>query len=325
MLYENFPLQGVTKFGAQGTYYLEGVKRVTNDKDTEIKSRYEDYTVEQLKEAYQTIFLYTSEYSDADLAEMDEILAVLKKKNPVPRKYSTEESWELFQETYSEELSRLGVPGTEEVIQENPPADVDKVRTISDVKTPRPVRSRKLLRVSIAVAAVAVFLVAAAATASAMGCNLFGWIPKWNNDVLSFGEDESTKPNDLHDSSQIPAALEQLGIDEPLYPTWLPDGFKREYFTIEMDPVFLHEGYSDGERYLTITIQPSSLASIIIFEKDATPIAEYEKNNTVHYIFADDNQITVSWHTGNYVVYITGNVSIEETEKIIDSVYEVKS
>lgn len=287
--------------------------------------------MEELKEAYQTIFLYSSEYSDADLAEMDEILAVLKKKNPVPRKYTTEESWALFQETYSEELSRLGVPGTEEVMQVNPPADADVVQTIpkaksiSEDKAPRPMRGRRLLRTAMVAAVIVVILVAAAATAYAMGYDIFGWVPKWNNDVMGFGEDESPEPNELHVTRKIPAALEQLGIDEPLYPTWLPEGFRIDYSEIEMDPVFLHEGYSDGERYLSITIEPTPLSGTFVFEKDDSLPAEYVKENNIHYIFFDVGQITAVWQNENYSVCIVGNVSQSEIERIIDSVYEVVS
>ena len=301
-----------------------------NDKDTEIKSRYEDYSVEELKEAYQTIFLYSSEYSDDDLAEMDEILAILKKKNPVPRKYTTEESWELFQETYSEELSRLGVQNAEEVIQKNPPADAEEVPSISEVKsisddhTSRPVRGRKMLRVAVVAAAIVVILVAAAATASALGYSLFGWVPKWNSDVLSFGENESPEPNELHDTYIIPAALEELGINEPLYPTWLPDGFKRDFFVIETDPVFLHEGYADGERYLTITIEPLSQTGIISFQKDEQNPIEYIVNNRSYLIFADNTCYTATWQTENYSVYVMGEISLDEMKRIIDSVNEVK-
>ena len=303
---------------------------MTNDKDTEIRSRYEDYSVEELKEAYQTIFLYSSEYSDDDLAEMDEILAILKKKNPVPRKYTTEESWELFQETYSEELSRLGVQNAEEVIQKNPPADAEEVPSISEVKsisedhTLRPVRGRKMLRVAVVAAAIVVILVAAAATASALGYSFFGWVPKWNSEVLGFGEDESPAPNELHDTRKIPAALEQLGIDEPLYPTWLPEGFKINFSAIEMDPVFLHEGYTDGKRYLSITIEPSSSTEKGIYQKDDIVPYEYCVNEHIHYIVSDIEQYSATWNTGGYGVLLVGNVSLEEMKKMIDSVYEVK-
>lgn len=295
-----------------------------NDKDTEIRSRYESYTVEELKEAYQTIFLYSSEYSDADLAEMDEIIAILKKKNPVPRKYDTAESWELFQKTYSEELSRLGIHDAEEVIQENPPADAEEVPPISEVKTTRRMRCRKLLRVAVLAAVIMVFLAAVAVTASSLGCNLFGWVPKWNSDVLGFGEDESPEPNELHDTYKIPAALKELGIEELLYPTWLPEGFKIDVSVIETDPVFMHEGYSDGDRYLSITIEPSDNSETGVFEKDDLIPYKYIVNKHIHYIFSDVDQLSATWNTGGYGVLLVGNVSLEEMKKMIDSVYEVK-
>ena len=73
------------------------------------KSKYEEYSVEELQRAFRSIFLSSGEFSDADIEETDQILAVLKRKRPVPRKYSTEESWKLFLETYSEEFARIGI------------------------------------------------------------------------------------------------------------------------------------------------------------------------------------------------------------------------
>lgn len=293
---------------------------MTNDKDTEIRSRYEDYTVEQLKEAYQTIFLYTSDYSEADLAEMDEILAVLKKKNPVPRKYTTEESWELFQETYSEELSRLGVPGSEEVIQDNPPADADKVQPTPKAEFVHPVRHRKWLRAGLFAAILAVLILAF--TVTALACNFFGWIPKWNNEALSFGEEKS-EPNELSDSSPIAVTLAQLGIDEPLYPHWLPEGFRLTTSVIETDPLFLHESYFNGDQYLSITIEPSATADILVYQKDGKPLLKHTNNDVIHYIVYDNDQITAAWQTKDFAVFIVGNVSLDIIEKTVDSVYEV--
>ena len=135
---------------------------------------------------------------------------------------------------------------------------------------------------------------------------------------------QSPEPNELHDSSQILAALEQLGIDEPLYPTWFPEGFTREFFVIEMDPIFLHEGYSDGERYLSITIEPTEMTNILVYQKDDKPLVEYTKNDITHYIFSDIDQITATWQTNNYSVCVVGNVSLDTIERIIDSIYGVK-
>ncbi len=315
----------VTKASDQGVIGAKGVKRLLNDKDAEIKTKYDDYSIDELKEALKNTFFYAGEFSNADMEEMDQIMAALDRKEPLDPLYTAEESLKQFKEAYSEELSSLGVRNTEEVMQETPAADTDAVCSVSEVKTVRPMRRRRLLRVAIAAAAVAVFLVAAAATAYAMGYNLFSWIPKWNNDVFGFGENESPEPNDLHDSSQIPEALRQLGIDEPLYPTWLPEGFKKGVSVIETDPVFLHEGYSDGERYLSITIEPTSLAGTFVYEKDESCPLEYVKGNTTHYIFFDVDQITATWQTENYTACVIGNVSQVEIARIIDSLYEVIS
>ncbi len=295
-----------------------------NDKDAEIKSKYDDFSVEELKEALKNIFLFSGEFSDADIKEMDQIMAVLDRKEPITPMYTAEESLKRFKETYADELSSLGVHSTEEVMQEKVPADSETVVSIPETSTVRPVRRRRLFRIGLVAAIMVAIILAAAVTASAFGYNLFGWVPKWNNDVLSFGEDESPEPNDLHVTRKIPAALEQLGIDEPLYPTWLPEGFRIEYSEIEMDPVFLHEGYSDGERYLSIAIEPQSQVGVTSYQKDLNQPIEYTVQGVTHFVVSDVSSYTATWQTEKYLVQITGNVTLEEIEQIINSVYGVK-
>ena len=166
-------------------------------------------------------------------------------------------------------------------------------------------------------------LVAIAATASAMGYDIFGWVPRWNNDVLGFGDNETVE-SDLHDSSRITTALEELGIDEPLYPTWLPEGFRIDVSVIEKDPLFLHEGYTDGERYLSITIEPVRQTGKISFQKDEQQPMEYVVHGHSYYLFADNSVYNAAWQTDNHMVYIVGEITLDEMKRIIDSVKEVK-
>lgn len=294
------------------------------DKDTEIKTKYDDYSVDELKAALKNFFFYSGEFSNADMEEMDQIMAVLDRKEPISSLHSAEESLKRFQETYGEELSSLGVRKTEEVIKEKPAADSETVCSISKAEPVRTVRRRRLLRAALVAAAVVVILIAAAATASALGYTLFGWVPKWNSDVLGFGEDESPEPNELHDSYKIPAALKELGIEEPLYPTWLPDGFKLESAIAETDPVFLHEGYSDGERYLSITIEPATTAQTYMYQKEDKAPLEYRKNNIVFCIVYDNEQYTAIWNTRDYSVCVMGSITLDDMKRILDSVREVK-
>lgn len=303
-------------------YTAKEVNDVQIDQDAEIKTKYDDFSVDELKAALKNIFFYRGEFSDADMEEMNQIMAALDKKEPISPMYSAEESLKRFQETYEEELSSLGVRNTEEVMAEIPAADSDVVSTGSKTETVRPARVRKLLRTAVFAAAIIVILIAIAATASALGFNLFGWVPKWNKDVLGFG-DEAT-PNELHDSYKIPTVLEELGINEPLYPTWLPEGFRIEYSEIDMDPVFLHEGYSDGERYLSITVEPAATAQTYMYQKEDTAPIEYRSNDLVFYIVYDNEQYTAIWKTDNYSVYIVGNITLDEMKQILDSIKEVK-
>ena len=101
------------------------------EKDAEIMSQYENYTIDELKEALKSLFLY-SELNEQELAEMDEILTVLRKKEPIPHPHTTEEMWAQFQENHAEELANLGIRengNTGEVVMEVPENAVNPVVT----------------------------------------------------------------------------------------------------------------------------------------------------------------------------------------------------
>lgn len=151
---------------------------MSNKKDTEIYSRFDDLSVEELQKALDTIYDSTDVFSDSDTEELEQILDALDKKDPLPHSKTAEESWKQLQINYSEEISRLGVRNTEEVMRGNSTADTDAVRLKTQEEPIRPVRPRRALRGGLIVAAVVALFLAVAATASAMGYNLFGWIPK---------------------------------------------------------------------------------------------------------------------------------------------------
>jgi hypothetical protein len=279
-----------------------------------------------LKEALKTAMLYSDLNDDAVIEEMDEILAVLRKKAPFPHPHTTEEMWAEFQAEHADELAALGVRknvDTEEVIAKEPETSGSVVRMISESVEKRPRRKRGFLRVAMTAAAMIVIIVAATLTASAFGYDLWGWVPKWNSELLGFGED-SSKPNDLHISSPIVVALEQLRITEQLFPQWIPEEFELEASVIQTDPIFFHEGYSNGDRYLSITIEPALSAQTYAYQKEDSLPLEYISNNITHYIIFDIDQYTAIWQTDSYCVCIMGNITLDEMKQIINSIYEVE-
>ena len=283
-------------------------------KDAEIGKEYDDLSPEELKKALNTAFLYSDEINEDTMAELDRIMAALREKEPLERERSAEESWAIFQAEHREELSQLGVR-----------KDYNDKEVVPDQAASAQIVRRKsakvLLRVALAAALVVVLLTAAAVTAGAMGFDLWGWAPKWNREDLRFVTEEPGA-TDVHG---IASALVELGIDEPLYPHWLPEDLKRENTVIQVEPIYLSEAFKGNNRVLFITIVPSSVSDTAVYQRSESDREEYIAGNTIHYIYADVNHLTATWYIKDYTASIVGDVSIAEMEQIIDSIYEVRN
>ena len=296
-------------------------------KDTENMKKYDDYSVEELRAELQRYFLY-SELDDEAVDEMEQILAVLRDKAPFHHPHTTEEMWSEFRSEHAEEFAALGIrknEDAEEVIDKESKADVIEKQSGTKPAVTHSRRGRGFLRIAMVAAAMVVFIIAVSITASAMGYNLWGWMPKWNSELLSF-ESESPqaepKNDDLH---SIRYALTSLGIDEPLYPTWIPKDLSRTEYVFEEDPFILHEAYSGNNRFLSITISPITGSETAVYQKAGSNPEEFSINNTVFFIFENTNEITAVWYTESYTTLIVGNITFDEMKQIIDSVYEVKN
>ena len=304
-----------------------------NEKDAEIKSRYEDYSVEELRAALDSIFDSTDEFSDSDVEQMDEIMAVLDKKNPLSQRYTAEESWKHFQENYREELSRLGVRTNGEVMEEEagkavetdaaaamPIAHAEKVHAVpASTESRHGKRGQSLIRTAMIAAAVVALMVIVTVSAAAAGIDIWRWVPVRNGGTFQFVPEDAI-------SKDIPNALKQNGIEELLFPTWLPEGFILDEQQIFLEtPMTINAVYMYRDRVLVISIKEiidnykTGWAEI-----DEGETGEYVKNGITHYIFSNYDTVISTWHIEKYLVRISGDVSNEEMKKMIDSVYEVK-
>lgn len=293
--------------------------------DAAIMTPYEDYSVEELKEAYNKLF-YLSDFNDADLEEMDHILAVLQEKDPLPPSRSVDEMWEEFRSVYMEDLADTGIleesaSENEEVVAEKPEPVVVSTVSRTAKASPVPVKRRlNLVRVGVAAAVLVALLAAATVTAAAMGYNLWGWLPVWNDEDVRFVAEDTEKPH----GEFIPDVLKRLGIEEPLYPTWLPEDLARTEVQIIEDPLVLHEKFQGTNRALSITVSPTTGSEYTVYQKTENPPIEYLTGGVVHYIFDNNNEITAVWYTECYTTTIVGKISLDEMKKVIDSVYEVR-
>lgn len=281
-------------------------------RDAEIGKEYDDLSPEDLKKALKTVLLYADEINDDTTAELDRIMAALREKEPLEYERSAEEQWAVFQAEHREELSQLGIR-TDDKKKEVRPG-----RTGSG-QVGRRRNVRVLTRIALVAVLIVVLLIGAAVTASALGFELWGLAPKWTQEDLRF---VTEKPG-VQDKKDIPTALAALGIDEPLYPHWLPEDMVRENVEIQLDPVFLFESYCGKDRDLLITIVPSSISDTAVYQRSESDLKEYIAGNTIHYIFHDIDQTSAVWYTQNYTILIVGNITDGEMQRIIDSIYEV--
>lgn len=306
---------------------VKGVNLLSEIEDAEIMTPFDDYSVEELKEAYNRLF-FLSELNDADLAELKQVLAALQEKDPLPPSRSVDELWDEFQTLYAPNSAELGIRGSidsEEVVKAKP--EPDAAADVPSKVKPSPIpqkRHRKILRFGLIAAVLVAILAAITVTAAAMGYNLWGWLPIWGEEELHFESETPLQEPDNVVLQNIPMVLASLGIDEPLYPTWLPEDLERTEVQIIEDPLFLYEDYVGNGRELTISIAPTSASETAIYQKGETPPLEYVAGEKVHYIFNNTKSLLAVWYTQDYSTVITGNISKEEMIRIINSVYGVK-
>ena len=284
-----------------------------NEKDTEIQSKYDGMTVEELEQQLREAFFYTDQIDEPLAEELEQISKALDKKKPLENEYTIDEYWQRFVEGHAEELAQIGIhDGTKQ-------AEELQMHTRKAAKVQRK-HFQTLLRVAVVAAVVIMLLVGVTYAAGALGYDLWGWIPVWDADEVHFVP-RTQEPEIV---STISTALDQLGIDELLYPTWLPAGFMLTESRIDTEQSIYHEAYSNNDRHLTITIMPISNFSATVYQKGENPPKEYVVGNKVHYFVDNENTIMAIWNTKDYSTLISGNITEEEMKKIVSSVYGEK-
>jgi hypothetical protein len=271
---------------------------------------------------------------ESTLAILDEI----EKREPHARLQTPEEAWAVFQAEYSSNESAFAHCAFDEGAQAktrpvdaaltaHPPQNAavpgsagpasHGSRSAENTKT----RRHRILRSLGYTAAAVIVLLLALFVPYARGATLWSAIAQWTADQFRFGTREAS-PNvelsDLHDE------LGYFGITAMLAPNWLPEGFALSDLTVLPTPhrIAFHAYYRYGERALTIQIVSLALPSVEDFERDDELMLIYERGGVWHYIMANYEQVVAIWAYENYECVISGNVTVDEIKRMIDSIYE---
>ncbi|MBU5229800.1 DUF4367 domain-containing protein [Intestinimonas butyriciproducens] len=127
----------------------------------------------------------------------------------------------------------------------------------------------------------------------------------------------------------IQKAMAAVGIDAQYAPAWLPEGYVPvQSSTYESDyggwtSASLYYTDIQGKRDLVLGLdwyEDPSAAGGRVYEKDDTPVVEYERGGITFYIMNNLTRKTVAWLDGNISGSFSGELTVEECQDIIDSI-----
>ena len=204
----------------------------------------------------------------------------------------------------------------------------------AESKKPLAKSSRKPFERIVALAATLVLMLTLF-TVQASGSNLFRTLAEWTASVLRIGTDSSGQvsmgENDLTEGEvRIYATpkemLSDLHIKGELVPTWVPDRFSFEGCEARKTEagVSCYVVYVAGGSDLALKMWQKPLEDIYLVEKNQKDASRFVTGAVEHYIFYDgESKLEKAvWTRDNLECRIIGDVSQEEMERIVESIYE---
>lgn len=204
----------------------------------------------------------------------------------------------------------------------------------AESKKPLAKSSRKPFKRIVALAATLVLMLTLF-TVQASGSNLFRTLAEWTASVFRIGTDSSGQvsmgENDLTEGEvRIYATPEEmlsdLHIKGELVPTWVPDRFSLEGCEARKTEagVSCYVVYVAGGSDLALKMWQKPLEDIYLVEKNQKDASRFVTGAVEHYIFYDgESKLEKAvWTRDNLECRIIGDVSQEEMERIVKSIYE---
>lgn len=182
-----------------------------------------------------------------------------------------------------------------------------------------------------AVAAIIVFALLVVAP-PAMGYeNIFEIIGRWTQDVFElFNPNSSTEPQgdyvfktDHPGLQQLYDAVSELGVTQPVVPTWLPEGCELKELKITPVPAGkrICANFAGNNAIFVVLIKPYDESLTYKYEKDDVEIVEYGIAGITHYIMQNDGKRLVVWAVDGKEFSITTDFNEEILYKMLESIY----
>lgn len=271
-------------------------------------AKYDAMTTEELEEILRLdVDAPEGQETDTDiLLYVMEVLVERKRTQNSHTENRALEAYESFKKNYMPE------------VENDPIAPTEKV-------TPR-VRSLRWLRALSAVAAVLMIIVLGSVTAKAFGVDVWQSVVKWTQETFHFGSgqqvDEGPDSQDNLPYKSFEDTLRKGGIDTPLVPTWIPDGYQLVDITVDQTPLLdmYTARYLSREKELIFTVRNHLESDPQYVEQSKDFVEIYESSGIAYYLLSNNEHTQAIWIVESYECYILGDLTIDELKMMIDSI-----
>ena len=271
-------------------------------------TRYDEMTTDQLREILRKHAHgeLEKEPDTEELFYIMEVLASRESENPEKQIKSTEEAYATFVKHYAPEMAK-----EEPILFPQRSA----------------VAARWMKRVAV-VAIVCVALTTAAVSAKAFAPDFWEKVATWTREFFRFEDvtdgTEGQEP-DLENNAELDSlrdALDQYAGLQESVPSWIPEGYICKDVNVKETPKALSISAvyeKEGEQILIKIWQEFGTPPVQI-EKNEDLIEIYTADGVDYYIFSNDKYMQTAWIVGEYECLIIGKLTMEEMEKVIDSI-----
>lgn len=266
-------------------------------------SRYDSMETAELEELLR-LDADAPEGTEPDVELMLYVLEVLNKRNRIKEVVgdSTQETFESFMQDYF-------------------PEDIPIVKP-SARKPLRWVR-----RLATAAAAVLVFVMLGAVTADAFGFNIWRAVAVWAQETFHFEMGNDARIDDPNPDNDLPYesledAIYTLEMATGIVPTWIPEEFKLTDIRVDETPMQkVYIGFYKNENMeMKITVRSYLSGRPEQIEQGDGYTDKKIVNEIEYHYFSNMDQNRVAWINGSYECYISGDVTVEQLEKMVDSI-----
>ena len=261
--------------------------------------KYDSMATEELEE----ILRLDAEMPQGQESDTDKILYIMevlteRKRNNSHTGNTALEAYESFKQNYMPETDNQIIP----------------------MKTKR--RGSRWLRSLTATAAVLAILVAGSITAKAFGFNIWKAVVQWTQETFHFGNWGNSDADNSLPYASLQEALEKGNVPAWLAPTSMPEGFNLTEIKVEQSPLkkVYRAKYTSGEKILVIAVRDYLDGDPVYVEQREGLVEEYEALGVTYYLFSNQDQNRAVWLYESYECDISGEVTIEELKKMIDSI-----